>query len=230
MKKTLKSALALGLAVIMTAGCMTGISASAKKEKNKATKTTAKVTTAKATCTAAGKVNVKFKGMVTYAEDLSVTVTDETQNELETTVSKKNRGMMVIKIAGMVKGQKYNISISGIRKKGETEYGNVNCTFTAKRLKTTCKAKKITKKVTVKKKNTIIIKCKSNVKFKDATVTVSDQNGDKYEAKLVGKSKGNIKVSIRGLKKASTYTITITGVKTKKELNYGSITTKFTTK
>lgn len=82
----------------------------------------------------------------------------------------------------------------------------------------------------MKAKSTIIVKCKGTVQLKDAVVTVKDGNNKEYTAKVVGKSKGNIKVRINGLKKGMKYTVTITGVKTKKELNYASVSTTFVAK
>lgn len=68
------------------------------------------------------------------------------------------------------------------------------------------------------------------VEYKDATVSVKDEAGNECEAKIVKKSKGNIKVQITGMKKGVKYTITINGVKTKSEKNYGSITRTVTGK
>ena len=66
------------------------------------------------------------------------------------------------------------------------------------------------------------------VQYTDATVTVKDSAGKECAAKIVKKAKGNIKVQITGLEKGKTYTITINGVKAKKEKNYGSITKTIT--
>lgn len=98
------------------------------------------------------------------------------------------------------------------------------------KLKSKCKAYKIKKKIAVKEENTIVIKCKNKVMLKDAAVEVTDEDGDIYEAEITGKKKGNIKVTVSGLEEGEEYTITVTGVKTKKENNYGSVTTAFATK
>ena len=91
-------------------------------------------------------------------------------------------------------------------------------------MKTHCKASG----ATVSNNKFVVLKMNGAVQYKDATVTVKDSAGKECAAKIVKKAKGNIKVQITGLEKGKTYTITINGVKAKKEKNYGSITKTIT--
>ena len=231
MKRTTKSFLAFGMAAALAFTSLAG-TAEAKKPTTAATDENTKVQAikAKATCTAAGKVNISFSQTVEWGEDAAAVLADADGKETTVTIDKKGKRTAVIRGEGMVKGQNYTVTISGIRTEGTTEYTSATCAFTAKKLKGNCKAEKITKKVSVKANNTIIVKCNGSVQLKDATVTVKDNEQKSYDAKIVGKSKGNIKVKVSGLKKGMSYTVTITGVKTKNELNYSSVTTTFVAK
>ena len=180
----------------------------------------------KVTCTASGKLNVSFKGKVKYSDTVKATITDAEGKEVDCQIKKKNKASMQISVKGLVKDQKYTLTIEGVIAKNTSEPATITKTFTAKGMKTACKASK----VTVAKKKFITIKVKGNVYYKDATVTVVDEDGNNLEAKIVKKAKGNIKVQVKGLEKGKKYTVTITGVKAKKEKNYSSITKTFVVK
>lgn len=180
----------------------------------------------KVTCTSAGKVNISLKGEVAYTDALKVVIKDANGQEMECKVLKKNKGMMSVSAAGLVKDQVYTITIEGILDADSGEAVTIEKTFTAKGMKTKCKVGS----AAVKGKNFVILKMKSAASYKDAVVTVTDANGNECEAKIVKKAKGNIKIQINGMKKGSTYTIVVNGVKTKKEKSYGSVTKTITVK
>ena len=92
-----------------------------------------------------------------------------------------------------------------------------------------CKLGKI-KKITVKDENTIVIKCKNKVTWKDAAVEVTDGEDNTVEAEITKKTKKKIKLTVSGLEKNEKYTVTVTGIKTKNEKKYGFVTTTFSTK
>lgn len=229
MKRTTKTLMALGMALTLAVSGLSGI-AEAKKPEKEAKAGKVQELKVKATCTAAGKVNLSFSQTIEWGPEAAATLTDTDNQTIDVEIAKKGTRTAVIPGKDMVKGQRYTVTISGIRVKDAEEYTTVSGVFTAKKLKGNCKAKKISKKVAVKAKNTIIVKCKGAVELKDAVVTVKDSDNKEYTAKVVGTSKGNIKVRIDGLKKGQKYTVTIIGVKTKKELNYSSVTTTFVAK
>lgn len=180
----------------------------------------------KVTCTSSGKVNISFKQKVTYTDNLRAVIKDEDGKEISCKISKKNKSLLTVSVSGLVKGQKYTLEIEGILGKDSAEAVDVKKTFTAKGMKTQSKVGK----ATIEKKKFVILKMKSAAYYKDATVSVKDEDGNVCDAKIVKKAKGNVKVQIAGMKKGNKYTITINGIKTKKEKNYGSITRTVTVK
>lgn len=181
---------------------------------------------AKVTCTASGKVNVSFKGKVTYTDALSASIKDAEGNEIACKISKKNKALLTVTAAGLVKGQKYTLTIEGVQAKNATEAATITKVFTAKGMKTECKPSKV-KKVN---KSTFILSLKGKAYYKDATVTVVDEDGNAVEASIIKKAKGTIKIKAASLVKGKKYTVTVTGIKTKKEKNFSSITKTFTAK
>lgn len=180
----------------------------------------------KVTCTSAGKVNISFRGQVTYTDAVTAAIKDEAGEEIPCKIVKKNKGMMSVSASGLVKGQLYTIMIEGILGQNSGEAVTIEKTFTAKGMKTKCKVDS----AAVQGKNFVVLKMKSAVSYKDATVLVTDSNGQECEAKIVKKARGNIKIQISGMKKGSTYTIVVNGVKIKKEKSYSSITKTITVK
>lgn len=180
----------------------------------------------KVTCTSAGKVNISFKAKVTYTDALKAVIKDEQGKEIPCNISKKNKSLLTVSVSGLVKGQKYTLVIEGILGKDSAEAVVVNKVFTAKGMKTQSKVGK----ASVEKNKFVVLKMKAATEYKDATVTVKDAEGNICEAKIVKKAKGNVKVQIAGMKKGQKYTITINGIKTKKEKNFGSITKTVTVK
>lgn len=180
----------------------------------------------KITCTSAGKVNISFKQKVTFTDALKVVITDESGREIACKISKKNKSLLTVSVNGLVKGQKYTLRIDGVLGKESAEPVVIQKEFTAKGMKTKNKVGK----ASVESGKFVVLKLKSAAYYKDAEVIVKDSKGNDCIAKIVKKAKGNIKVQIDGMKKGETYTITINGIKTKKEKNYGSITRTITVK
>ncbi len=218
-----KQDICTGAAVTTTGGAVNKKCGKSKKKKVIIEEVTA-------ICTKAGKVKVLFPGEVEWAEEVTVEVKDAEENTLPAELKKNTKDMAVVAVSDMVVDSSYTITISGVKQQDETEFSSVSCDFVVEKLKSKCKAYKIKKKIAVKEENTIVIKCKNKVMLKDAAVEVTDEDGDIYEAEITGKKKGNIKVTVSGLEEGEEYTITVTGVKTKKENNYGSVTTAFATK
>ncbi len=180
----------------------------------------------KVTCTAAGKVNVSFKNKVVYTDNVRAVITDAQGNEIACKISKKNKNLLTVSVSGLVAGQTYTITIDGIVGKDTAEAVTITQSFVAKGMKTSCK----TSKPVVSNNKFVTIKMNGSAYYKDAAVVVTDSDGNTCDAKIVKKAKGNIKIQITGMQKGKTYTITINGVKTKKEKNFGSITKTVTVK
>lgn len=199
---------------------------SAKPEKNQKKNGARSKEIGKVTCTSAGKVNISFKGQVVYTDAVKAVVKEADGQEIPCKILKKNKGMMSVSVAGLVKGQLYTITIEGILGEGSDEAVTIEKTFTAKGMKTKCKVGS----ASVQGKKFVVLKMKSAASYKDATVSVKDSDGKECEAKIVKKAKGNIKIQIEGMKKGNKYMIVVNGVKTKKEKCYGSVTRTVTVK
>lgn len=118
------------------------------------------------------------------------------------------------------------MTIEGIANYNSDKAATVSKIFTAKGMKTASSVEK----VSMTKKNVIILHTKSAAYYKDATVEVKDADGNILSAAIIKKAKGNIKIKVDGLEKGKKYTVTVNGVKTKKENNFSSITKIFIAK
>lgn len=200
-----------------------------KEEKTPVKKVSQKV--AKVTCTASGKLNISFRNKVSYTDAVSAVITDSEGKTIDCKIAKKRAASMTIKAAGLVKGQKYTLTIEGVKGKDIQEAVTITREFTAKGMKTAAEAKKpIVEKSKVRRVKFVTVKFNGVVQYKDAVVTVTDADGNALTASIIKKAKGNIKVKVTGLVKGNKYTITITGIKTKKEKNFSSITKTFVAK
>lgn len=235
MKKGMKKIVigALACAMMMSMGTVSFAKTTNGKTPTKTETTTTTTKKAqkvsKVTCTASGTLNVSFKEKVAYTSELSAVITDKDGAQIPCTVKSKTKSLLKLSAKGLVKGQTYTLKIEGVKGVKTDAAVTVEKTFVAKGMKTECKASKIDveKKST---KSTLTVKLNTSATYKDATVEVVDEAGTAYEAKIVKKAKGNIKVQVTGLKKGSTYTVTINGIKTTKEKNFSSITKKFVIK
>jgi hypothetical protein len=219
----------LTLAMVLS---MSSVSMAKPKAENKAhtksTETTAttEVNIAKITCTASGKLNISFGQNVAYTETLNAVITDNSGKEIECGISAKSRRKLTVSVKGLIKGQNYNLTIEGIANYNSDKAATVSKIFTAKGMKTASSVEK----VSMTKKNVIILHTKSAAYYKDATVEVKDADGNILSAAIIKKAKGNIKIKVDGLEKGKKYTVTVNGVKTKKENNFSSITKIFIAK
>lgn len=222
----------IGTLTLAMALSMSSVSMAKPKAENKAhtksteTTTSTEVNIAKITCTASGKLNVSFGQNVTYTETLNAIITDNSGKKIECSISAKSRRKLTVSVKGLIKGQNYNLTIEGIANYNSNKFAAVSKTFTAKGMKTACSAEK----VSMAKKNVIILHTKSAAYYKDAAVEVKDADGNILSATIIKKAKGNIKIKVDGLEKGKKYTVTVNGVKTKKENNFSSITKTFTAK
>ncbi len=179
----------------------------------------------KTTCTSAGKVNISLNADVVWDANASAAVKDADGSSLTASLIKKNKRLAVVAVEGMVKGQSYTVEISGVKAAGDPEYKTVTGSFKAKKIKSALKASKVSVN-----KNKVIVKFKGKAAFKDLSVTVTDSAGTELSARILKKTKSQIKVKVDGLKKGNTYKLVVTGVKLKKEKNYGSVTRTFKAK
>ena len=196
-----------------------GSGAMAKENKVKETK----IKTTKVTCTSAGKVNVSFASDVVYdKETVAVTITDEEGNVIPSKLTKQNKRLATVAVTGLIKGNSYTLTITGIKDAKAEEFGEITAKFTAKKIKTAIKPSK-----TTATKKAVIIKFKGKAAYKDIAVTVKDKDGNELAATIIKKTKSQIKIKVDGLKKGEKYSYTVSGIKLKKEKNFGSVSGTF---
>ena len=179
----------------------------------------------KVKCTTSGKITLTFANKVKYTEGLCVFVTNENGTEIECTIVKKNKKSIDIVTKGLVNGQNYTITVDGLLVEDSTNVTSVSKTFCVKGIKTSCKIKKVN---VSKKYVTLSLKCSAY--YKNASVEVTDSEGNVMKSAIVKKTKGKIKIKVKGMVSNKTYTVKINGVKTKKEKNYSSIQKTFAVK
>jgi hypothetical protein len=119
--KTRKIIMSLVMTASMVAGMMVGVVAASKQDKVKVPEETTtatvteKVKVSKAACTASGKINVTLKGTVEYAPEVTAEIKAMDGNELKAVISKKTKSMVVVRGEGLVKGEKYTVTVKGVK-------------------------------------------------------------------------------------------------------------------
>ena len=191
------------------------------QEKTEEEKVAKKTKVTKVTCTSDGKVTISFKNKVSYTDEASAIITAEDGTEIACTISKQNKRAMVMTAEGLVQGQKYTLTVSGIIVEDSTEATTITKTFTVKGMKT---KNRIVKTTANSDADTVTIKMSAATFYKEATVEVTDTEGEELDATIVKKTRNAIKVKVEGLEKGEKYKVTINGVKTKKEKNYSTVT------
>ena len=76
-------------------------------------------------------ITLKMKNN-TYYKNATVTITNSDKEELETTIVKKARGKIKIKVKGLEKGEKYTVTVNGVKTKSEKNYSSVSKTLKVK--------------------------------------------------------------------------------------------------
>lgn len=77
---------------------------------------------AKAVCSSDGKVNIIFNQEVEWAEDAAVNIKDADSNDVSVQLVEKNETGVQVTVEGIVKGQKYDVTITGVKAAGEEEF------------------------------------------------------------------------------------------------------------
>lgn len=180
----------------------------------------------KIVCTSAGKLNISFKQNVSYTDGLMATITDTSGMEISCKILKKNKKLLSVSASGLAEGQTYTLTITGVVGAGTSEAVVISKEFIAKGMK----IKGSAGSACVEGKKFVVLKMNGAVLYQDATVTVTDSKGNACDAKIVKKSGGTVKIQINGMKKGETYTVTVYGIRAKKDKNFGSITKTVTVK
>lgn len=189
-------------------------------------------------------LSIDFITKVSY-KNTSVTVKDETGTNYTAKISEKDWDDMDLKVQNLSKNHTYTISINGIKPRKASAYGTLTIKVQIKENinddeSLTVQDLEVT---TTKTKNEISIKeiefdiedsydnlsidFDTKVKYKKGvSVTVKDETGTNYSAKIVEKDQDDMDIYIKNLSKNHRYTIVIDGIKQKNASAYGVLTIK----
>ncbi len=76
------------------------------------------------------ELEIKFKTNVEY-KNLKVTVKDASGKSYKVSKTEKDRDEVEVRVKGLTKGEKYTVTVSGVRAEGASGYGSVSKAFTA---------------------------------------------------------------------------------------------------
>lgn len=217
MRKSMKKIMVVMLTLAMM---IPAVSIEAKTQKKQVKVVEPKIT---ATCTAAGTVNIHLKNVASLG-DVAVTIADEDGQKAEVKIVKKTKTLVKVKVEGITKGLKYTTTVSGLMAANATETTQASTQFVAKRIKTNVKAQKT--KVAASPKGIVKVMLKGKAVYENATVTVTDAKGQSVDAKIIKLKKSYVSVKISDYQKKMVYKVVVTGVKAKKDNNFGSVECK----
>jgi len=223
MKKS--SGIVITLLMILCAVFVLAAPVQAKKNKPKAPKApkTVTVKAKKVVCTKSGNVKVSFNTNVAWSPEAKAVITDAAGTELTIKSSKQLKRSALYKVEGLQAGGIYKLTISGIKAAKAQEYTQISREFSMKSFRKNIKVKKV-----YGKKKVISVMFRKRVYYdKEVTVVVTDENGNILQSALKLKNRKKMLVKVIGMQKGAKYTLTINGIKVKKDAEFGSISYTF---
>ena len=173
-----------------------------------------------------GYVEVDFKKNVQY-KSAKVTVKDSDGKSYAAKITEKDKDDLTFKVSSIAAGKTYSYTISGVRSGGSGSYGKVSGSFKVP----------AAKKLSIKSLDydrgdkEMEIEFSGKVEYKSAKVTVKDSDGKSYSASIREKESDGMEVRVSGLKKGSTYTVKVSGVRLKSAGgSYSSVSKSITVK
>ncbi len=155
-----------------------------------------------------GRVEVEFAKDVTYKQ-VKVTVKDQDGKSYKAIVQDKDSDDITFWIQNFACAKKYTYKIRGIKNKKEGSYANVSGSVRIPAAKT-IKIKKICYDASDKE---VEFKFKTRVAWKEAKVTLTDENGNKIRAKITDKDSDELELKTGRLKKGESYRYQISGIR-----------------
>lgn len=215
-KKISRTAIAImvSLAVIMTYGFIPTTASAAS--------TTSKPKIEEVEYESKGRVDVEFYGKVDY-KNVKVKAKDASGKSYTARVAAKDNDELDFIISGYKTNTKYSFTISGIKKRSESEYTSVSGSVKIPSVK----------KVTVEEVDydyedkELTVEFKNIVQWNSPKVTVTDLNGKAFTARITERDSDEIEAKVKGLKVGKTYKYKITGIKAKGADNYTSVSGSF---
>lgn len=168
-----------------------------------------------------GIVEVDFRTKVSY-KNAKVTVKDPSGKVYTTKIIDKDNDDLDFCAMKLKSNTKYTFTISGIRVGKSNKYTNVTGTF--KTPKNDLAIKKVESDVSDREMD---IEFYGKVQYKNLKVTVKDNTGKTYKCHVSDRDSDEIEVKVKGLKRGTTYTVSVSGVRLKGTDKYQTITKTF---
>ena len=170
-----------------------------------------------------GIVEVDFRTKVSY-KNAKVVVKDNTGKVYTTKIIEKDNDDLDFCALNLKSGTTYTFTISGVKVGRAKNYGSLSGTFKTPKAASGVSIKKIDCDI---KDKELEIEFSSKVQYKNLKVTVKDNTGKTYTCRITDRDSDEIEVRVQGLKRGTTYTVTVSGVRLKGKTQYQTITKTF---
>lgn len=170
-----------------------------------------------------GRIEVEFHRDVRY-KNATVSLKDAGGNSVPARITKKDDDELTFKPDALIEGMRYTFTLSGIRARGDSAYTSVTGSFVAPTI-----SKPSIKSVEYEGRGRFEVDFYARVQYKRAKVTVVDESGKSYKARITEKDRDDMTVRVTGLKPGGRYAFTISGIRAYGVGRYGSITGTFNT-
>lgn len=177
-----------------------------------------------------GYVEVDFKKNVQYS-GASVSVVDSTGKKYSVSIVDRDSDDIKFRVKNITSGRKYRYTIKGVRSGGSGSYTSVTGYFSVGKSSSNSAGKVSIRKVDYDAGDRELdIDFNGRVEYKSAKVTVRDSAGNKYSASIRDKDGDDMTVYVKGLKRGSTYKVTVSGVRLKGAGSYSTVSKTFKAK
>jgi len=205
-----KRIVAMLLAALMLALCAIPAMAAAPKVK-------------KAEYEGIGVVEVDFTTRNARYKSAKVVVKDSAGKKLTARILEKDSDNISFRVSGLKAGKKYTYTISGVRAGKTGSYGKVKGSF-----KTPSNKLAIQKVKYDSHDRDLEVEFATKVQYKSLKVTVKDANDNALTVSGLEKGSDDLEMTVKGMTRGKTYTITVSGVRVKGTGSYTSVSKTFT--
>lgn len=167
------------------------------------------------------KASFQFMRKVEYKAP-KVTVVNEKGEKFAAKVVKKSSGELVVSIPEAVKGEKYKLTLSGVRVKGQKDYGTVS-----KEFRVPPNSRPTVKSVQYKE-GYVIVEFNEKIDVKGAKASVKGSNGKRFSAKITKSDDTRVRFDVKNPVAGKSYAFSLSGIRVHGGLSYTSVTGKFT--
>ena len=155
-----------------------------------------------------GRVEIDFRSKVSY-RNAKVSVRDNRGNRIGAVIIDRDDDDIEIRLLGYKAGKTYTIKVSGIRKRGEANYGSVKAAVKLPQTKGSIPVREIEYD---NEDRDVEFSFSSRVEWKNPRVTISDGK-NQYVIRIKDRDPKEIEVRVRKLKRGKTYKYTISGIR-----------------